>query len=76
FKTDQELIDRGWLTKNAHLKWQEEFDPFIVNEINELLDLMEDDRDRYMAEINAQADGLAAYFISFIDIDGERRPWT
>jgi hypothetical protein len=37
---------------------------------------MEDDRYRFMGEINSQADGLAAYFISFLGIDGERRPWT
>ena len=70
------LIAKGWLTNDTHLKWQTEFDPFITSEIHELIDLMEDDRDRYLAEINAQADGLAAYFISFLDIDSERRPWT
>jgi len=75
FETDQ-LIDRGWLTPTDHLKWQKEFKPFILDEIAELFDLMEDDRDRFMAEINSQADGLAAYFISFLGIDGERRPWT
>jgi len=37
---------------------------------------MEDDRDRWLAEINAQADGLAGYFISLLGADAERRPWT
>jgi membrane-associated phospholipid phosphatase len=48
----------------------------IQEEIDQLFIMMEDDRDRYLAEINAQADGLAAYVISFIDADGERRPFT
>jgi membrane-associated phospholipid phosphatase len=76
FDTDQALIDRGWLTRNDHLGWQSQFDPFITGEIAELFDLMEDDRDRYMGEINVQADGLAAYIIAMLGIDGERRPWT
>ena len=37
---------------------------------------MEDDRDRYMAEINTQADGLASYFIALLWLDSERYPWT
>jgi hypothetical protein len=74
--TRAQLLTKGWLTEPDHLRWQTEFDPFIKSEIHELIDLMEDDRDRYLAEINAQADGLAAYFISFLDIDSERRPWT
>jgi hypothetical protein len=76
FDDDLDLINRGWLTRNDHLLWQTQFDPFITGEIAELFDLMEDDRDRYMGEINAQADGLAAYFIAMLGIDGERRPWT
>ena len=35
---------------------------------------MEDDRDRYMAEINAQADGLPGYFIGFLRLDRSARP--
>jgi membrane-associated phospholipid phosphatase len=56
--------------------WQTQFNPFITAEIGALFDLMEDDRDRYMAEINTQADGLASYFISFLWIDSERYPAT
>jgi hypothetical protein len=74
--TQAQLINRGWLTVNDHLKWQTEWDPFITSEIAALFDLMEDDRDRYMAEINSQADGLAAYFISFLWLDSERYPAT
>jgi hypothetical protein len=75
FGTDR-LINRGWLTRDDHLKWQTEYNPFILDEINELFDLMEDDRDRFLGEINSQADGLSAYVVSFLGIDGERRPWT
>jgi hypothetical protein len=48
----------------------------IQKEIEELFQMMEDDRDRYLSEIAVQADGLAAYIISFLDLDHERRPNT
>jgi len=79
--TEQELLDRGWLDKDAHLAWRygkgasSAWDK-IKEEIDQLFVLMEDDRDRYLAEINAQADGLAAYVISFLGMDSERRPHT
>ena len=38
--------------------------------------LMQDDRDRYLAEIDVQADGLADYVIAFIGASQARRPWT
>ena len=38
--------------------------------------LMQDDRDRYMAEIIEQADGSAGYITAFIDTNESRRPWT
>ena len=38
--------------------------------------LMEDDRDRYLAEIIEQADGLADYIIAFIGASRARYPWT
>jgi hypothetical protein len=38
--------------------------------------LMQDDRDRYLAEIIEQADGLADYIIAFIDASQARYPWT
>jgi len=65
---------KGWLHVD-HLKWKIDFST-IKTEIEELIDLMEDDRDRYLGEITAQADGLAAYYIAFLNIDGERKPWT
>ena len=38
--------------------------------------LMQDDRDRYLAEIEVQADGLAEYIIHFIGADRARHIWT
>ena len=48
----------------------------ILCEIQELQMLMQDDRDRYLAEIIEQADGLASYIIAFIDASQARYPWT
>ncbi|MBW7961015.1 hypothetical protein [Bradyrhizobium sp. BR 10261] len=48
----------------------------ILGEIEQLQMLMQDDRDRYMAEIIEQADGSAGYITSFIDTSESRRPWT
>src|SRR4029453_5158975 len=76
FDTNAALIAKGWLTEPDPLRGPTEFNPFILNEIHAMFDMMEDDRDRYMAEINVQADGLPAYFMSFLNLDGERRPWT
>jgi membrane-associated phospholipid phosphatase len=50
--------------------------PFIQGELEVLFTLMEDDRDRYLAECHFQADGLPAYVIHFLGIDSERKPWT
>ena len=38
--------------------------------------LMQDDRDRYLAESEVQADGLADYVIHFLGASGARHPWT
>lgn len=48
----------------------------IRAELEELKMLMQDDRDRYLGEIEAQADGLADYVIAFIGASQARRPWT
>jgi hypothetical protein len=48
----------------------------IRGEIEELQMLMQDDRDRYLAEIIEQADGLAGYITAFINTNESRRPWT
>jgi hypothetical protein len=49
---------------------------FIRAEIGQLQQLMQDDRERYLDEIEAQADGLAEYVIAFIGANQERHPWT
>jgi hypothetical protein len=69
------LEAKKWLIGADHLKWKNNL-AAIRAEIDELFDLMEDDRDRYLAEIEVQADGLPAYMIAFLGIDSERRPWT
>jgi membrane-associated phospholipid phosphatase len=48
----------------------------IKPEIEQLQQLMQDDRDRYLWETEAQADGIANYFISFIGASEARYPWT
>jgi hypothetical protein len=45
-------------------------------EITQLQMLMQDDRERYLGEIDVQADGLADYVIAFIGADQTRHPWT
>ena len=70
-----QLNTKKWLITADHLTWQTDVG-FIRGEIDELFDLMEDDRDRYLPEIEAQADGLPAYMMAFLGIDSERRPWT
>jgi hypothetical protein len=45
-------------------------------EIEQLKQLMEDDRERYLLEIDVQADGLAGYFYSMLGVSAARRPWT
>ena len=37
---------------------------------------MQDDRERYLAEARAQADGVDEYIIHYLWIDRERKPWT
>jgi membrane-associated phospholipid phosphatase len=73
------LLSRGWLEKDVHLKWRRDTPgawQAIKAEIDQMFDMMEDDREKYLAEINAQADGLPAYVISFLGIDSDRRPHT
>ena len=79
------LLTRGWLKKDVHLKWRygdpDSHPPTpalqeIKLEIEQMFDMMEDDRDRYLAEINAQADGLPTYVLGFLGLDADRRPHT
>jgi membrane-associated phospholipid phosphatase len=48
----------------------------IRAEIEELQMLMQDDRDRHLAEAEAQSDGLSDYIIHFIGASQARHPWT
>ena len=48
----------------------------ILGEIEELQQLMQDDRDRYLAEIEMQADNGPDYIVAFICANAVRFPWT
>jgi hypothetical protein len=48
----------------------------IYEEIGKLLALMEDDRDRYLAEILPQADGVLFYYMSLLGMNPSTKPWT
>jgi len=74
------LVAKMWLNDNVHLGWKNgppaNQIAWIKRELDQMFEMMEDDRGRWLDEINGQADGLPAYMISFLRIDGERRPWT
>lgn len=70
----------NWLT-NDDLAWRSTAQggagfARIRSEIEQLRQLMEDDRERYLAEIEGQADALAEYMLAFIAAPRERYPWT
>ncbi len=71
------LKARGWL-EDDDLAWQDPATGWdvILGEIEQLQQLMQDDRDRYLAEAEAQADGLADYVLAFIGASRARHPWT
>ena len=84
------LLARGWI-EESDVKWQpdegkrgtpgwadekEDAWTYVRAEIVDLQELMQDDRDRYLWELDVQADGLADYLISFIGANGVRHPWT
>jgi membrane-associated phospholipid phosphatase len=87
--SDVDLLARKWLEADD-LRWRP--DPTLTGatlaaartaantavraEIEELQMLMQDDRERYLAESEAQADGLADYVILFLGIDRGSFPWT
>ncbi len=48
----------------------------VTDEIHALLALMADDRDRYMPEILAQADGAALYWLQLLNLGGGEKPGT
>jgi hypothetical protein len=49
-------------------------EPFIKGELDYLLALMADDRDRYMPEITAQADSAPVYWYQLLDLGAGERP--
>jgi len=82
--TEAQLLAAAWL-KNTDLDWKSgsvnsPSDALawtaINGELDELVDLMENDRDRYMAEALEQADGIPRYFMQLMAMDAGRKPWT
>ncbi len=88
--TREELLARGWL-EPRDLTWQPDpalagtadWDVTVDHawsairvEIEELQMLMQDDRDRYLAEADTQADGGPDYIVAFIGASTARFPWT
>ena len=71
------LLNAGWLEEDD-VRWQPHRDGFaaIRAEIEQLQQLMQDDRQRYLAEAEWQADGTADYFIHFLGATYARHPWT
>jgi hypothetical protein len=83
---DTQLVANGWL-KESDLAWKPGWKTatsptaaqawtFINGELDQLVDLMEDDRERYMAEALEQADGIPRYFVQLMALDYGRKPWT
>jgi hypothetical protein len=89
FKRD-DLLAKGWL-ESLDLAWQPDPKlagganwqatkdaawTAIRAEIDELQQLMQDDRDRYLAEIELQADNGPDYIVAFLGASMPRYPWT
>ena len=49
---------------------------YINAELTELVDVMRDDRMRYLAEADVQSSSAGAYFIHLLAIDPTSKPWT
>jgi hypothetical protein len=60
----------GWYYDRPHHR------AFIRHELEELRNLMENDRQRYLAEIVAQADSAIVYFLAMLGITQSSRPNT
>ena len=75
---DDAALTAGFWLEPEDLEWQPSATGwnFIKTELEQLRVLLEDDRDRYLAEAEAQADGLADYILAFIGATRERHPWT
>jgi hypothetical protein len=71
--------DLRWVCDTAaadKVKERDRVNQEVHIETEQLKQLMEDDRDRFLFEIEVQADGLARYITQFIGSDQRRRPWT
>ncbi|MDM0075523.1 hypothetical protein QTH90_14065 [Variovorax sp. J2P1-59] len=71
------LLANKWL-EDGDLKWMSDKvgTAAILPELEQMRQYMQDDRERYLAEIEAQADGLPAYILAFIGASQDRYPWT
>jgi len=78
------LVTADWL-RPEHLEWLPADNTaaaaqvawnFINGELDELVDLMEDDRARYMAESIDQADGIPGYFMHLLAMESAGKPHT
>lgn len=58
-------------TQDAIEAWR-----FIDSELTELVDLMRDDRVRYLPEVTMQSSHIVPYFIQLMAIDPASKPWT
>ena len=57
------------------LEWQKDWSA-IQRELNELADLMRDDRLRYLEELAVQSGHSAPYFVHLLGIEPGTKPWT
>jgi len=76
------LVTNKWML-SEHLGWNPSATvtaanawKFINSELDELVDLMEDDRGRYLAEVAEQADGIPGYFMHLLAMDSASKPHT
>ncbi len=63
--------DLEWRSKNPATAWAS-----IQRELQELEDLMHDDRARYLDEAAVQSDGIPRYFMHFMGLSMDSKPWT
>lgn len=85
-KTPAELVQSGWMRKED-LAWHVEpgapapTDPLaataaIQRDLDELVELMKDDRGAFISEALAQSEGIPAYFMHLMAMEPSAKPWT
>jgi len=81
----QALLGAGWLEAEDVAWWPlQTQDPVarqrawskVNTELTTLESLMQDDRARYLAESQAQSDGIPRYFMHLLAADSGNKPWT